>query len=223
MVIDDSEWRSVSTSEVITDEDEKGFTEKDWMIDKEKALREDRNARIYAERFQKDTGDDNKSKPGAYTEEEEKIIAAMGGKTNHPDRKRERGYLSDSTLEEIAHDYSVPICYIADVLCTWGVQPPINVQEVLGNLLTGEHAFSLLEAVNSLDVAALHDRYSNTNLLQLCYEWDIDIQEGFEMCMREKWNLPFGVQTCLRVEQEDELIRVLGNHLVMSREGDDDD
>ena len=154
----------------------------------------------------------------------------MGGKTHHPQRKREPGFLGDSTLQEIATDYSVPICYIADVLCMWGVTPPINVHDRLGDLVTGEQAFSLLEAVNSLDISALHDRYSNTNLLQLSAEWDIDLQKAFEMAMREGWSLPFGVQTCLRVEQEDELVRVLGNPLAMSREGvteeeyyDDDD
>jgi hypothetical protein len=31
------------------------------------------------------------------------------------------------------------------------------------------------------------------------------------MAIKEGWSLPFGVQTCLRVEQEDELLRVLGS------------
>jgi hypothetical protein len=92
----------------------------------------------------------------------------------------------------------------------WGVPIPINIDDRLGDLVTGEQAFALLEAVNSLDVAQLHDRYSNTSLLTLCYEWDIDLQKAFEMAMKEGWSLPFGVQTCLRVEQESELLRVLG-------------
>ena len=53
--------------------------------------------------------------PSPYTEDEEAIIAAMGGK-GHIATKREPGYLGDSTLAEIASDYSVPICYIADVI-----------------------------------------------------------------------------------------------------------
>eukprot|EP00804_Cyclotella_cryptica_P013498 CCRYP_017218-RA/>CCRYP_017218-RA protein AED:0.31 eAED:0.31 QI:0/0/0/1/1/1/2/0/321 len=32
---------------------------------------------------------------------------------------REEGYLGDSTLKEISMDYSVPICYLADVVASW--------------------------------------------------------------------------------------------------------
>jgi hypothetical protein len=90
------------------------------------------------------------------------------------------------------------------------VPPPISVGDRLGDLVTGEQAFAVLEAVNSLDVAAVQDRYSNANLLSLCDEHGVDLQVAFEFCVREGWNLPFGVQTCLRVEQEDELLRVHG-------------
>jgi hypothetical protein len=72
-----------------------------------------------------------------YTVEEEELIALMGGKSGSP-LKREPGYLGDSTLTEIATDYSVPVCYLADVLCTWGVPVPINVNDRLGDLVTGE-------------------------------------------------------------------------------------
>ena len=109
---------------------------------------------------------------------------------------------------------AIPVCYLADVLCIWGVPVPINVHDRLGDLVTGEQAFAILEAVNSLDVAALHDRYSNQNLLTACDMYNIDISEAFQMCIKEGWSLPFGVQTCLRVEQEDELVRVLGSNIV---------
>jgi hypothetical protein len=174
-------------------------------------------------------GTRRRSAASPYTEEEEELIEAMGGReekskvaTPPPQarhyhqssprgrHRREEGYLGDSTLQEIATDYSVPVCYLADVLCTWNVPPPIHVHDRLGDLVTGEQAFALLEAVNSLDVASVQDRYSNFSLLNLCEEWDIDLQLAFEFCLKEGWNLPFGVQTCLRVEQEDELLRVHG-------------
>jgi hypothetical protein len=158
-----------------------------------------------------------------YTEDEEELIAAMGGKAKAQQRRREPGFLGDSTLMEICTDYSVPISYLADVLCMWDVPVPINVHDRLGDLVTGEQAFAILEAVNTLDVAALHDRYSNTNIQQLCYEWGIDLQQAFEMAMKEGWSLPFGVQTCLRVEQERELLRVLGSEAGLVELPDDDD
>mmetsp|Transcript_18557 Transcript_18557/g.25734 ORF Transcript_18557/g.25734 Transcript_18557/m.25734 type:complete len:362 (+) Transcript_18557:133-1218(+) len=165
------------------------------------------------------------TKAKVYTQEEEELIAAMGGNATPKDdtdskssssttiqSKREPGFLGDCTLTEITMDYSVPICYIADVLCMWGVPVPINPQEKLGDLVTGEQAFALLEAVYSLDISALHDRYSNMNLMSVCDWYDIDIKDAFEFSVKEGWSLPFGVQTCLRVEQEDELVRVLGGH-----------
>jgi hypothetical protein len=91
----------------------------------------------------------------------------------------------------------------------WGCPVPINCNDRLGDLVTGEQAFAIVETVNSLDIAALHDRYSNSNLVQICAEWDMDLQAVFEMAMKEGWSLPFGVQTCLQVEQEEELLRVL--------------
>jgi hypothetical protein len=163
------------------------------------------------------------NRPGPYTDEEEEIITAMGGKNNQQRRRREPGFLGDSTLVEICSDYSVPISYLADVLCMWGVPIPINIYDRLGDLVTGEQAFAIVEAVNTLDVAALHDRYSNTNLQQLCYEWDIDLQDAFEMAMKEGWSLPFGVETCLRVEQERELLRVLGSQSGLSVNAPDDE
>jgi hypothetical protein len=194
----------------------------DWLPDAVKAKARKEEARIYAEKvveegkaIKKDDTADNKDNPAAnrpspYTDEEEDVIAAMGGKTWHPARRRENGFLGDSTLQEIATDYSVPVCYLADVLCVWGTPVPISIHDRLGDLCTGEQAFSLLEAVNSLDVAALHDRYSNSNLWQFCSAWEIPLQDAFEMAVKEGWSLPFGVQTCLRVEQEDEVLRVLG-------------
>jgi len=145
----------------------------------------------------------------AFTEEEQELIDIMGGKKIAPTTRRQYGYLGDSTLQEIASDYSVPICYLADVLCTWGVPIPINVHDRLGDLVTGEQAFALVEAVNSLDMGYLNDRYSNYSLMQLCIEFDMELKEVFEFAMKEGWSLPFGVRTNLRVEQEEEVLRVL--------------
>ena len=60
----------------------------------------------------------------------------------------------------------------------WGVPVPINVQDRVGDLVTGEQAFALVEAVNSLDVGALQDRYSNYSLFQVCHEFDVLIDPG---------------------------------------------
>jgi len=145
-----------------------------------------------------------------YTAEEEELIETLGGKDlNNPSPKREPGFLGDSTLKEIAFDYQIPICYLADVICGWGVQAPIDPDALLGDMITGEQAFAILEAIHTLDIGALNDRYGDYDLQGVCNEFDIDLMDGFELAVKEGWNLPFGVRTFLRVEQEDDLIRIL--------------
>lgn len=159
-----------------------------------------------------------KKKKSVYTEEERELIQAMGGSLwddHHPPssssnaNSREEGYLGDCTLMEISHDYAVPVCYLADVLMTWGVPPPISVDSTLGDLVTGEQAFALIEALTTLDNTQINERYSYDDLITLCEDYDLDLRLVFNFCIHEGYNLPFGVRTCLRVEQEKELLRVM--------------
>jgi hypothetical protein len=153
-------------------------------------------------------------KTSTYTEEEEELIEVLGGKhSDAPSTKRESGFLGDCTLKEIAMDYQVPICYLADVLCGWGVPPPIDPDGLLGDMVTGEQAFAILEAIHTLDMGALYDRYANYDLVTLCNEYDINLSDAFEMAVKEGWNLPFGVRTFLRVEQEERLLEALAKDM----------
>jgi hypothetical protein len=149
-----------------------------------------------------------------YNDEEEELISVLGGKDlSNPSPKRESGFLGDSTLREIAMDFQVPICYLADVLCGWGVPPPIDPNMILGDMVTGEQAFAVLEAIHTLDVGSLNDRYSDYDLQTLCFEYDIELAAGFELALKEGWNLPFGVKTFLRVEQEEFLLEKLAKDI----------
>ena len=134
----------------------------------------------------------------------------LGGRGNpFGGEYREDGYLGDSTLKEISMDFSVPIPYLADVVASWGVPVPIDPLGRLGDMVTGDQAFAILEAIHTLDIAALHDRYSEDNLMNICDYYDIDMKEAFDFAMKRGWALPFGVRTFLRVEQEDELLEAL--------------
>jgi len=159
-------WIATEISEVIANEGlDREVEDEEWLPDKEKARRKREQARQYqsavstgdrdidAKRQQESIGNANDAASGAdtdtypsgergkkssaYTEEEEEIIRSMGG-TRKKASKREQGYLGDSTLQEIAADYQVPVCYLADVLCMWGVPIPINTSDRLGDLVTGE-------------------------------------------------------------------------------------
>jgi len=216
-------------AEVVSD-DEHGGDDFDWMPDSEKTRiavesrwkpAEASPADFYGNGSGNDKGQDvdellsdkggkPKKKRLTYTEEEEELIEILGGKD--PDAqssKRENGFLGDCTLKEIALDYQVPICYLADVLCGWGVPPPIDANGLLGDMITGEQAFAILEAIHTLDMGALNERYADYDLVTLCNEYDVDLTDGFELAMTEGWNLPFGVRTFLRVDQEEHLIDTL--------------
>jgi hypothetical protein len=223
---EDAWYENLDVLGVLDDGDELygNDTKDDWTPDAEKAKgRRPRDSRdlipakeVLGDSFSDDKKNSNggeedpkKKRPSPYTEEEEELIENMGGKVKKEKAStREIGYLGDSTLRDISRDYSVPICYLADVLAMWGVPVPINVHDRLGDLVTGEQAFALVEAVNTLDMGYLNDRYSNQNMLQVCDGWEIDISDAFQFAMKEGWSLPFGVRTNLRCEQEDELLRV---------------
>jgi hypothetical protein len=53
-------------------------------------------------------------------------------------RRQDEGGLGDVTLQDIADDYNFPIEFIYDVLCRWGVSPPIKLDDKLGDLVNGE-------------------------------------------------------------------------------------
>lgn len=154
---------------------------------------------------------DSTAKKSVYTDEEKELIRSMDSSRDADNflSSREEGYLGDSSLIDIARDYAVPVCYIADVLVTWGVQPPISIDSILGDLVTGEQAFALIEALTTLDNTQLNERYSYNDLLTISEDYDLDLKQIFQFCIQENYNLPFGVRTCLRVEQEKELLRVL--------------
>ena len=85
----------------------------------------------------------------------------------------------------------------------------VSIDSLLGDLVTGEQAFALVEALTTLDNTQLNERYSYNDLLTISEDYDLDLKQIFQFCIQENYNLPFGVRTCLRVEQEKELLRVL--------------
>lgn len=208
----EDEWLGYEDVEVLQGDELEEEDMEAWVPDAEKATKKAKHLTPANEVIPQpspeasNAADIDGERSTPYTEDEEEIITAMGGRTKS--RKREDGFLGDCTLAEIATDYSVPLCYLADVMCMWGVPVPINVYDRLGDMVTGEQAFALVEAVNSLDIGALQDRYSNQNMLILCDEWEIDMKDAFAFAMKEGWSLPFGVRTNLRVEQEEELLRI---------------
>jgi hypothetical protein len=230
----------LKSTEVVDDEEDIG-EEQDWLSDAElvrraaqtpggeKLTNRDRNtfqkfkpatevAGLNSDNNMGDFGNGDPAVKSIHKQERDELIRNMhqegGGSSGIG--QREEGFVVDSVLMDIAHDYSIPVCYLGDVLVQWGVPPPIDPRNTpLKDLVTGEQAFSLLEALVSLDSTRLNERYSSDTLEDLCYEYDdmFDLAEAVDFCMKEGYNLPFGIQTCLKTEQEEQLLRVLASDM----------
>ena len=136
-------------------------------------------------------------------DDSEALIRVLGTNNNADGKgNREEGYMGDCTLDEIAMDYSVPIFYLADILCAWGVPPPIDTSMKLGDLVIGEQAYAILEAVTSFDSADMYNMFSDHTLISLAqtYKNGVELRELFQVAMSEGMALPFGVHSRLRKE-----------------------
>jgi hypothetical protein len=76
----------------------------------------------------------------------------------------------------------------------------------LHDLINGEQCYAVLEAMNSLDGIEIDDMYDDATVTEICDVNEISIKAGYEFCVREGFNLPFGVMTNLRIEQSSALI-----------------
>ena len=105
--------------------------------------------------------------------------------------------MSKMTLEEVADDYGFPIEFIMDVLCRWGVSPPINELDRLGDVVTGEQAYALSEALTTCDPASVRDFYLAETLEELADELGVTLADVFSVCGRYRLSLPLGAETHL--------------------------
>lgn len=123
---------------------------------------------------------------------------------------KEEGGLCDSTLEDICYDYSFPVEFIVDVLCRWGVTPPIKLEDKLGDLVNGEQAYAVVECLNSVDSAWVHDFYIEDTIEELAWELEVPLSDIFAVCGRQRLNLPMGTDTHLTKPEYRILLRELG-------------
>ncbi len=105
--------------------------------------------------------------------------------------------LGGMSLKEISMEYGFPMDCFLDVLCRWGVEPPIHEETKLGDLVNGEQAFSLLEMMTSVDVAAVQDTYVGETIGEIAEELGVPLSSVFLVCARRRMNLSLGVDTRL--------------------------
>ncbi|CAM9221537.1 unnamed protein product [Chrysoparadoxa australica] len=123
---------------------------------------------------------------------------------------RPTDYLGDLTLEAIAEDYCFPLEFLCDIMCRWGVTPPIKITDKLGDLVNQDQAYAIAEALTSLDAASLQEYYIEDSLDEIADNLDVSLAEVFSICAKRRFSLPLGTDTHLNAEEYSLLLRDLG-------------
>mmetsp|Transcript_20811 Transcript_20811/g.26940 ORF Transcript_20811/g.26940 Transcript_20811/m.26940 type:complete len:205 (+) Transcript_20811:50-664(+) len=113
---------------------------------------------------------------------------------------------ADSRIMDLAFDYNFPLSYIADMVVSLGARPPIRDNDRISELLDGEQAFALLEALTSLDGADVESMYLDSTLEDVADLMEMPVDALFAACAEKGFSLPHGLQTQLRRDQLTALI-----------------
>lgn len=117
--------------------------------------------------------------------------------------------LASYNLREISESYSLCLSYLGDFCVQIGCASPINPELAVGEFLTSEQVYILLEAVTTLDPLQSNLDYDSTDLEELAFEYKISSDKIFEVCLKNKFNLPFGRDTTLHVSELQRLRNIL--------------
>lgn len=107
--------------------------------------------------------------------------------------------ITSMTLFEIANCYHFSLAFLGDYVCQLGCPAPIDINAKLGDMLTGEQIFSLLEAINTLDPYESNIDFDSTTLRDIARELDISSEKAIDICESEGFNLPFGLDTICHI------------------------
>ena len=83
--------------------------------------------------------------------------------------------ISTQTLRDIAESYMFSLSYLGDYLCELGVEPPIDVDVQIGDLVTSEQAYILLEALTTLDPYEANIDYDSVRCVLVLYSLHYNI------------------------------------------------
>lgn len=102
------------------------------------------------------------------------------------------------TLRDISESLQFSLNFLGDFVVQMGIDPPINVDMKLGDMMTGEQIYTLLQAVNTLDpFDSDSGYYEGLSVEEVAEELDIDLDTIIKIAEKERLNLPFGLRTVL--------------------------
>ena len=109
----------------------------------------------------------------------------------------DKSSMARQTLREISESYLFSLSFLGDYVVQLGVRPPIDVDAKVGDMMTSEQAYSLLEALTSLDPYESNIEYDSLTADELAEELDLSVEKFCYICEAEHLNLPYGMDTVL--------------------------
>lgn len=113
------------------------------------------------------------------------------------DDTNSEGTAASLTLSDISESSCFSLSFLGDFLVQMGCKAPIDINAKLGNLLTGEQIFSLLQAINTLDPFDSNLEYDSLPVDELADELGISANRILKILESKEVNLPYGLDTVL--------------------------
>jgi hypothetical protein len=113
------------------------------------------------------------------------------------DDSNAEGTAASLTLSDISESSCFSLSFLGDFLVQMGCKPPIDINAKLGNLLTGEQIFTLLQAINTLDPFDSNLEYDSVPVDELAEELGVSTNRILKILESKNINLPFGLDTVL--------------------------
>jgi hypothetical protein len=107
--------------------------------------------------------------------------------------------ISQQSLRDICESYQFSLSYLGDFVSQLGCSTPVDVDTAVGNYMTGEQVYELLQALTSLDPFESNEGYDALSIHDLADELQVPVSRIVKMCSQENFNLPYGTDTALHV------------------------
>jgi hypothetical protein len=135
-------------------------------------------------------------------------VSLFDKKYDSEEDETENCSLAKLSLLEISEAYQFSLAFLGDFAGQLGCDTPIDIDTKLGNIMTGEQVFTMLQALNSLDPLDSNAGYDSVTVSELATDMNVSTQKIVEICIGEQIGLPFGVRSVLHVDVVDQIKRV---------------
>jgi hypothetical protein len=107
--------------------------------------------------------------------------------------------LAQMTVEDLSITYGFSIQYLGDYISSIGGPATINSRSKLGDILTGNQVYEVLQALHGLDPSEVNEGYMNLNMESIAQQYQKSYQELSDICKELEIPLPFGSQTVIHL------------------------